>query len=440
MSTRDLLSKLLFLTPVEPPPPIPPGLYQYMRSSGQEEYEAGAYTRFHLRVDPDGHGLLLANASAAVHLSPSGAVIAKGLLEDENEEDIIARLKKSFRGANQQTMETDLERVAGLIAALVAPGDNYPVMNLEDAAISPYDAELMAPFQADVVLAPPAQLTPILDKLWQADIPHVTFMAAKLEDPNYLIRAVERAEDLGMIAGIRARATDIKDPALLAELAMAGLDHCNVIYVSAAAEAHDRLCGEGDHARTLALFKTLHEREIAPVADLPLLEDAATSLRPALDLLLELGVRSVNFLSVVAPDDMPAQTRSGCLNASALPQMADLVEEMAAGMDVRFVWQPPVQRDPSLALSEQIRLGPRCTSDLSIRVLPNGDVLPPRGPAISAGNLLTEPWEAIWRNPVFVNFRDRVERPTRCEECPGLVICAADCPREPAGWSQGLGA
>jgi radical SAM protein with 4Fe4S-binding SPASM domain len=439
MTAREWLSKLLVPTPVEPPAPIQPGLYHYMRSAGQEEYEAGAYTRFHLRVDPDGHGLLLANASAAIHLSPSGALIAKGLLEDQGEQQIMARLRSSFRGADQETMKTDLERVAGLIAALVAPGDNYPVMNLEDAELSPYDAQLMAPFQADVVLAPPAQMTPILDKLWQADIPHVTFMAAQPDVPDHLVQAVERAEDLGMIAGIRARATDIGDPSLLADLAMAGLDHCNVVYLSAAAEAHDRLCGAGDHERALALFKALHEREVSPVADLPLLEDAATTLRPALDLLLELRVSNVNFLTIVAPNDMPDQDRSGCLTASALPQMADLVEEMAAAMDVRFIWQPPVRREPNVALSEQIRLGPRCTSDLSIRVLPNGDVLPPRGPAVPAGNLLAEPWEVIWGNPAFVNYRQRVERPTRCEECPGLVICAADCPREPAGWSQGLG-
>jgi radical SAM protein with 4Fe4S-binding SPASM domain len=297
----------------------------------------------------------------------------------------------------------------------------------------------MAPFQADVVLMPPGRMAPILNKLWQANIPHVTFMAGHVNQPADLVRAVERAEDLGMIAGIRIRASDIADPALLDDLAMAGLDHCNVLYASAAETDHNRLLGEGDHAQALALFRALHEHEVAPVAELPLLEDSGRALLPALDLLQQTGVNSVNFLSVVAPNDMPAQERSGCLVANALPQLANLVEETAGALDVRFVWQPPVRRDPELTLSEQVRFGPRCTSDLSIRVLPNGDVLPPRGPDTAAGNLLVDPWDGIWGNPAFLSFRERVERPTRCEECPGLVICAADCPREPAGWSQGLG-
>lgn len=439
MSTRELLTRLFLPTPTEPESPVSPGLYHAMRSAGQDTYEAGAYTRFHLRVEPDGRGLLLANASAAVYLSPSGVVIAKGLLEDRSEQEIIAQLQDAFHGASRSTMEADLERVAGLMASLVAPGDNYPVMNLEDAAVSPYEAQLIAPLQADVVLAPPDRMAQILDRLWQAGIPHVTFMAYPLEDVALLVGAVERAEDLGMIAGIRVRATDISQPSTLESLTMAGLDHCNVPLASAQAEQHDHYFGSGDHAQALSLFGELHENEVAPVAEIPLLDDKAGSMRPTLDLLLDRDVTNMNFLSVVTKDDSSEHHREGSLTASALPQMADLVEEIASELDVRFIWQPPVRRDPALTMSEQLRLGPRCTSDVSVRILPNGDVLPPRGLDSSAGNLLRDEWNAIWSHPAFLKFRERVERPTRCEDCPGLAICAADCPREPAGWSQGLG-
>ena len=93
-------------------------------------------------------------------------------------------------------------------------------------------------------------------------------------------------------------------------------------------------------------------------------------------------------------------------------------------------------RDPGIPLSKQVRMGPRCSDDLSIRVESHGDVIPARGPYRSAGNLLTDEWETIWNDDAFLRYRERVERPTRCAECPGLAICAADCPRKPAGWSQ----
>jgi len=439
MSTREFLTKLFLPAPTEPPLPVRSGLYHYMRSAGQETYAEGAYTRFHLRVEPDGYGLLLANASAAAHLSPSGVVIAKGLLEDCSETEIMEQLQAAFQGASRAAMQTDLERVAGLIAGLVAPGDNYPVLNLEDAALSPYEARLMAPLQADVMMAPPDQLLQILDKLWDVGFPHVTFMAYPLDDPTHLIRAVEHAEDLGMIAGIRVRASDLDVPSALEALAMAGLDHCNVPLGSAEGGLHDRLYGSGDHARALNLFEELHKNEVAPVVEVPLLENSVDSLQPLLNLLLDNSLTNVNFLSIVATNDTPEQDRSGSLAAAALPQVADIVEETAAEMDVRFIWQPPVLRDPTLTLSDQLRLGPRCTSDVSVRILPNGDVIPPRGSSASAGNMLHDQWTDIWSNEAFMRFRERVERPTLCEECPGLLICAADCPREPAGWSHGLG-
>jgi hypothetical protein len=345
MSTRDLLTKFLFVTPTEPPNPVQPGLYHYMRSAGQEMYSAGEYTRFHLRVDPSGYGLLLANASAALHLSPSGVVIAKGILDDVTEDEILAQLKRSFHGANQATMVADLEQIAAFMATLVAPGDNYPVMNLEDAAISPYDAELMAPFQADVVAAPPGEMRPILEKLWQASIPHVTFLAQSATDAGFIVQAIERAEDLGMIAGVRARASDLSAPSLLSDMAMAGLDHCNVLFAASGAAIHDELYGAGDHALALALFEDIQANEVAPVAEVPLLENTLGHLGSTLDLLLQTGVRNINFLAIAAGNEMPEAARSGSLRASALPQTADIVEELAAEMDVRFIWQPPVQRD-----------------------------------------------------------------------------------------------
>ena len=100
------------------------------------------------------------------------------------------------------------------------------------------------------------------------------------------------------------------------------------------------------------------------------------------------------------------------------------------------MWNPPVQRAPNLPLTNQILNGPRCSGDVAVRVEADGTVIPPRGPYQSAGNVLQDSWDTIWNHEVFRIYRERVEAPTHCDICPGLVICAADCPREPAGWSQ----
>ena len=133
MAKSDLFSRLFLPKSPQKEITINPGLYHYMNGT------QGTFTRFHLRVEPDGRGLLIANATAAAHLSPVGVLIAKGLLEEDSEETILKALKHQFRGASQETMTGDIERVAALLVRLESPEDNYPIINLEDAEISPFE-------------------------------------------------------------------------------------------------------------------------------------------------------------------------------------------------------------------------------------------------------------------------------------------------------------
>ena len=434
MTATDLFKRLFVISPPEPAPELEPGLYHYMRDSD------GTYTRFHLRVEPDGRGMLLANATAAARLTAPGVVIAKGILDGVDDQRIENQLRRRFRGASDAEIEADVERVATLIANLAAPGDNYPIINLEDAAVSPFEARLVAPLQADLPLANPEILVPLLDALWNAAIPHVTILTPVQPDHDDLVRAVERAEDLGLLAGVRARAGDFAQGDLLERLVLAGVDHVDVYYASGAPELHNGFFGDGDHAMLRTLFASIHENEIAPVAEVPLVESTMPGLADSLGHLRSAGLRNANFYAIAAPDEMPDEQRAGAIRSSAMPQVANMVEELSNQMDVRFIWQPPVMRDPELSLVEQVRAGPRASDDLAVRVEADGRVIPARGPYRSAGNLLTDDWSAIWEHEAFKKYRDRVERPTRCDVCPGLALCAADCPRKAAGWSDGSGA
>lgn len=430
---KETILKWLIPQPPKPPPAVEPGLYHYMRQAN------GAYTRFHLRVERDEQGMLLANATAAARLTPTGVMMAKGLLDGEDEHTILTRLSERFRGGSAEERAEDLSRVADLIENLVAPGDNYPIVNLTDAALSPDASALIAPWEASLPLAPPAQLAALLDRLWEVGIPHVTFLAPLNPDSDHLVRAVERAEDLGMIAGVRARATALATGSLLEDLALAGVDHITVPHAAAETAVHDALLGDGDHAHLDGLYDAIRAQEVCPVAEIPLVKSTLNGLRPTLNRLLQNGVTNISFFAVAAPNEMGDEARGGALPARAMPQTADWVEEIAGEAQVRFIWQPPVMRDPAVSLAAQVQAGPRCAGDVAVRVEPDGRVIPPRGPYRSAGNVLQDEWGDIWDDAAFVRYREQVAAPTRCPECPGLVICAADCPREPRGWAQGVG-
>ncbi len=416
-----------------PPRPVAPGLYPYLHESD------GAITRFHLRVEPDGQGMLLANASAAARLNPTGVVMVKGLLDGTTPDAVLNDVLTRYKGAPKETISADLQRVQHLLTGLASPEDNYPIINFNEIRVNVFESQLMAPLEATLPLAAPEKIVPLLDKVWDAGIPHVTFLLPEQTDAAWAVRAVERAEDLGLIAGVRGRATDLAQPGLLADLEQAGVDHVTVLYAAADTAVHDTLAGDGDQALMADLFATIAAQEGCAVAEIPLVKSTVDVLRETLTRLWAVGVRNFSFFAIVAPEGMSDADRAGALTAQAMPQTATWVEEIAQQAEVRFIWQPPVQRDPRLTLAEQVRQGPRCSGDAAVRIEANGDVIPPRGPYLVAGNLLRDPWAMIWGNKAFVRYRDRVTAPTRCVDCPGLVICEADCPREQSGWAQGEG-
>src|SRR3972149_5329224 len=48
-----------------------PGLYHFIRE------RPGERTRLHLRIDPDGQGIVIVNANRILHLNPSAALMAR---------------------------------------------------------------------------------------------------------------------------------------------------------------------------------------------------------------------------------------------------------------------------------------------------------------------------------------------------------------------------
>ncbi len=405
-SLNDLWERIFVIEHDEPEsaPPIKPGLYHAM------EEAAGMYTRFHLRVERDGSGLLIANAAAAAQLSPSGAVIAKGLLDGQDEAEILDRLRSYFEGGAEEQMREDIAQVTGLIRQITHPHDAYPLFTLNDAAFSPYEAQLIAPLQATVPLADPSRMSPLLRRLWEVGIPNVTVLAPEEFERGDLIRAIELAEDLGMIAGVRGRATDLWDEDLLQDVMMAGVDHMTVLYAATDPALHDALCGEGDHAAATALFGWLETHEICAIAEMPLTQPTAQELEATVEEMVELGVDNIAFVAYVLTEGSPSD-ESEALALAALPQLEARVEEAATRTQMRFLWAPPMPRRPEIPLAAQVRQGPRCAEDTAVRVEPNGEVIPSRGPIQRVGNILKDDWETIWQHDAFRIYREKVAPP-----------------------------
>ncbi len=406
---------------------VRPGLYHYVREEG------GQATRFHLRVDGDGSGVLVAGATAAARLHPSGVIIAKGLLEGQDEQAVLRRLAAVFRDAAPRRAAADVAEVRRMIGHLSAPGDTYPIINLDDPAFLPDARHWDRPLSADVPLAEPERIEPILARLWDLGIPHVTLVAGDEPDRAALVRAVEKAEDLGLIAGVRGRGSVLGQGSLIDDLARAGVDHVNVLYLAADAHVHDVLAGAGDHAAAVAVVGALRAVEVCPVVEIALVERTFEVVEQTVASLEGLEVRNAAFYAIAMT---PGKSPGGAMPAHDLVCAARVVEDCSAEADVRFLWYPPLRFRLGRSLAAAVVRGPRTSGDTAIRVEPDGSVLLARGPCRSAGNLLRDSWDQIARSDAMRRYRKRLSSDTHCGQCPGLAICAADCPRDPEGWAE----
>ncbi|MDX1778562.1 MAG: hypothetical protein R3339_06755, partial [Thermodesulfobacteriota bacterium] len=75
------------------------GLYHFRQSNGKDK------TRLHLRVDPDGSGTLLINASSILHLNPTAALIAFHHLKGLGPTTIQTTIQDTFSDTPDQIVE-----------------------------------------------------------------------------------------------------------------------------------------------------------------------------------------------------------------------------------------------------------------------------------------------------------------------------------------------
>lgn len=431
MNTESLSRRIAALLGSSQPTPaaVEPGTYHFQDLTGD------VVTRFHLRVDPDGGGLLMANAAEAAHLSDVGVLMAHGILSRQSDETIMAQVQNRFEGVSPGTVRDDLDQVHALIADLSTPDDNYPVSNLADPEMSSWSRALSAPTEADVDQCDPETAREMLMTLWKVGVPHVTWVVNPERDVAEIVRLVELAGDIGMVCGVRTVASWLGDDTV-EKAAEAGLDHIDIVYADNDASAHDAVAGDGDRERVTQILEQCRQMEFAAVAVVPIFSGNVDDLAEIIFGGRQEGISNMSFFAMVCPDDDTDCVQAGGVKAKELHQVAAVIEDATLEVQGRYLWLPPVRYDPAVDIREQIRRGPRTAGDLSVRVDGDGEVYAPRGPLKSAGNLLEDKWETIWDDEAFARYRQRLTRPQECIECRELPICAADCPADPKAWSD----
>jgi len=395
---------------------VQPGLYGYTQEI------KGDRSQIHLRVEADGHGLLLINANRAIHLNPTATLMAWLFLERVPQKTAINTLRKQYN-VNSRTAKNDYRSVRTQIEQLIHPDGACPIHDLDLDLLPPFSEIPSAPYRMDLALTyrcnancshcynsrsrnypeiTTDQWRMAIEKLWQIGVPHICFTGGestlRLSDRNYLMRLVG-----------------------------AGLDHVQITIESHIPEVHDQMVGAaGAWEKTVQGIRNCLESELFVMTNSTLLSSNIHSIGETIDFLAELGVPTVGCNALIYSGK--GRTVGTGIQENDLGPVLETVRQRTTSNGQRLIWYTPTQYCHFDPVQMQLGVKGCSAARYNMCVEPNGDVIPCQSFYEPLGNLLQDPWDEIWNHDLSIWLRERQYVPEECHQCAMLNECGGGCP------------
>jgi radical SAM protein with 4Fe4S-binding SPASM domain len=423
------------------------GLHHYV-FEGQ-----GEQSRLHLRIEADGNGILLVNANRVYQLNPTAAVMTYLALEKTGEALAVKALRRAFHVSAAQAKDDYTQFAAGLWE-LVRPDGVCPICQIEQdqtgflTMTAPFSVRPSAPYRMDLALtyrcnndcahcynARPRdypeittdQWKTILDRLWDIGIPHIVFTGGEPTLRADLPELIAHAEKNGQISGLNTNARRLMEADYLQKLLDAGLDHVQITVESHNPAIHDYMVRcRGAWKQTIAGLQNALNSPLYVMTNTTMLTDNSPTLGETLDFLAAEGVPTVGLNALIYSGR--GRTVGKGLSETDLTPLLELARQKTSIHEQRLIWYTPTKYcnfDPML-----LELGVKgCTAALyNMCVEPDGGVIPCQSYYQQIGNMLHDPWEAIWNHKLAVQLRERSAIPEKCKGCALLAECGGGCP------------
>lgn len=365
--------------------PFEPGIYHYIAPDDDP-----IPYRLHLRVEPGDHSMLIVNAATILHLNATATAYALQLVRGVPVEAAVDAISRRFRVSKGKARD-DYDEFRQKILTLATNPDVDPVFFLDLDRETPYEQVPSAPYRLDLALTyatdPDGELDPlarakvdreltteewmqVLDRAWQAGIPHITFTGGEPTRREDLVQLVEHAEKLGQVTGVLTDGRRLSKGTMVEGLSQAGLDHFLIVFIP----------GDGDCIQGI---KSALASEVYSAVHVTLSSGKESEAKSWLHDFHEMGVPAISLSGKDDPADL----------TGSLAECRELIADL--GMDL--IWDLPVPYSHINPLRGEVEEAPPGTGRAWLYLEPDGDVLPGQGIDRILGNFLRDPWEEIWR-------------------------------------------
>lgn len=428
---------------IRTPRSLPAGLQDYERQDG-----TGGRVRLHLRVEPDGQGLLVINASRVLHLNQTAVEYARFILEGVPEERAVRTIRRRYQ-VDAQTAQADYRRLQEQIETLIrSDGSVCPIHGLGLERIDPFSVSLTAPYRMDLALtyrcnnncphcyvARPTNYSEmdtaawkaVLERVWEVSIPHVCFTGGEATLREDLVELVAYAEELGLVTGLLTHGRRLSDGIYVQALIAAGLDHVQITLESHDEAVHDSMvAAPGAWQETVQGVRNAVAAGLYTTTNTTLTRENVAEIEETVAFIASLGVPTFACNSLIYAG-RGATVGTGFREGELVP-ILERVRETADRHGLRLVWYTPTQYCAFSPL--QLELGVKaCTAALyNMCVEPDGAVIPCQSYYERLGYILRDPWEDIWNHDLAQALRERRYAPKKCQGCPELSLCGGGCP------------
>lgn len=368
--------------------PLPAGMYTYQTPPEAEEQH-----RLHLRVEKDGTGLLVINASTVLHLNQTAVEYAYHFIEHSETGAVVDAVWKRYR-IDREHIRQDYEAFMDRIQTLIETPDLDPVTYLDIERQEPYTADISAPYRLDCAItyevseeshrehAPldrvDRELTTdewvtIFHTAFDHGIPHLLFTGGEPTMREDLPDLILKAEELGLVTGLLTDGLKMYDDSYRSMLLMNGLDHLMIVF-------------DPENPSEWEVLQKVLAEDLHTTVHLTLRK--GEDLHPHMQRMAEMGVHAISLSEA---------------DRDLTKELQDL-RDFAAVLQMDLVWDMPVPYSQNNPVSLEIEKAdeqeaPQGAGKAWLYIEPDGDVLPAQGLYHQIlGNILTDPWEKIWEN------------------------------------------